>query len=125
MDIETENIELKKFLIDHGYDDRFEDSYCLELNHTLENGRIIRSRKKIKESTYLGFSWYWDRDMDEPYWVGKLYILKGLYPEDPFSSPYCNFEINNILKRFLPNFTKYEENLLRAFESQFNFPNRL
>lgn len=111
MDIEKENLELKKFLEEHGY-------WGFEDTSISDYPSITTFCRKLVDDTKLNFFWYWDSQFEDMYWYGNLRAIQRVYPNYKYMSPFINFEINGITKKFLPNFRDYENDLLRAIKTQ-------
>jgi hypothetical protein len=82
----------------------------------MENGYTF-----IFHKNNLSFSWYWDNNGGDDFYVGELRGHVNLFPNDKFWHPDFGFEIRPILPRFIDKLPEFEARVTEAIHTQVRY----
>lgn len=108
-----ENNKVAKYLKENGWS--FWDSVRI-----VEHGYTLTFKKfgKLKQNRPLFFSWYWDNQGAEDFYIGTLWSSFDYFPTDKFWHSYISFEVGPILPNTLERLSLYEKQMIKANKTQ-------
>lgn len=86
----------------------------------LYEGYSISCRKTFPELQhgYLHFSWKWDNQGFDDFWMGDLYGFYNYQKQNKWMHPHAMFEVKDITRHSFDQLEELERSLVRALRTQ-------